>query len=991
MTDNDRRLIEDYLPIEAISAEASREKSIRKGHISTLHIWWARRPLVACRAAVYGALVPASQFVPNGASDNKKSSLGRANAAKFIERLCQYPGSPTVLTEARRHILDAHADRLTAETGHKVLADDIVQGRAPRPKVLDLFAGGGAIPLEALRLGCDAHAVDLNPVAHIIELCTLVYPQRFGSPDPSAPGMTGPKNSYGLTTWGGLAKEVRYWGNWVLQQVQAEVGDLYPPIPDPAFHGERTGAKQTFWPSSPHFPLEIPAGHLMPVAYLWTRTVTCPNPKCGCSVPLVKQTWLTKKDGRFAALKITPPPGAQEVRFDLVTAPTKTALGFDPEEGSYRGTAVCRFCGAVAENTYVMEEGCAGRIGAQLMAVVATADGRSGKTYLTPGQYPDLANHAVPDATCHSTWGKRDLSALSVEIPSDRRESFWCRRYGITRFDQVFTARQKLLLSSFSYWAANIHPDNTDSDRVLALKCYVTLVLGKLSDYNSSLCHWDNSCSAVKATFARQALPMVWDYPEINPFAGVLADAISILSSIGDVIDAQASSGLPATVTRSSATTLPYPDGSLDAVITDPPYYDNISYSKLADYFYVWFKQGLHVDFPEHFASAATPKKQEAVVDFARANGDRDVARRDYETLMLASFKEAHRVLKDGGQFVCVYAHKTTLGWASLVETLRAAGFEIHEAWPLDTEMKTRVRAIDSASLATSIFLVARKRSSLATGQFDTDVREQLEQTVRERVSTLWELGLSGADLVIACVGAGLRAFTRFARVEFANGEEVPAERFLAEVETAVLDSVLARLSKEVGGNGGKYSLAGLDAPTRFYVLWRYTYKTADLDAGEAIIFANGTHVELDGAHGLSAGSHALVAKDKSKYRLLGYAERGSDEKLGLETEGGRPPALVDVLHRLLWLMERRPASVPQFLREAQPNQEQLRLVAQALAGPALRGSDLSDLSPSGEFAALGKLTTNWRAVVEDATPAAAERQDKRTGQTRLDFGGGKR
>ena len=189
MTTNDKRLIEDYLPIEAISAEASREKSVRKGHISTLHLWWARRPLVACQAAVYGALVPAARFLPQNGPEEKWASLGRANAAKFVERLCKYPGDPNVIAEAQRHILAAHAERLTRETGQPVTVADIEAGRAPRPKVLDMFAGGGAIPLEALRLGCEAYALDLNPVAHIIELCTLVYPQKYGKPDPTSQGL----------------------------------------------------------------------------------------------------------------------------------------------------------------------------------------------------------------------------------------------------------------------------------------------------------------------------------------------------------------------------------------------------------------------------------------------------------------------------------------------------------------------------------------------------------------------------------------------------------------------------------------------------------------------------------------------------------------------------------------------------------------------------------------------------------------------------------
>jgi putative DNA methylase len=320
---DDKRLIEDYLPIEAISAEASREKSVRKGHISTLHLWWARRPLVACRAAVYGALVPASRFVPNGASDAKKKSLGRANAAKFVERLCKYPGDPKVIAEAQRHILEAHAERLTKETGKPVTREDIEAGRAPRPKVLDMFAGGGAIPLEALRLGCEAYALDLNPVAHIIQLCTLVYPQKYGKPDPSACGMTGPKNERGETTWGGLAKEVRYWGEWVLKQAKTEIGDLYPLIPDPSYEGDRK-SQQTMPLASD----KVPHGYLVPVAYLWTRTVTCKNPSCRAIVPLFGQTWLRKKTSGYIALRPRVRKDRTGVDFELerFTHALRTAL-----------------------------------------------------------------------------------------------------------------------------------------------------------------------------------------------------------------------------------------------------------------------------------------------------------------------------------------------------------------------------------------------------------------------------------------------------------------------------------------------------------------------------------------------------------------------------------------------------------------------------------------------------------------------------------------
>jgi len=363
------------------------------------------------------------------------------------------------------------------------------------------------------------------------------------------------------------------------------------------------------------------------------------------------------------------------------------------------------------------------------------------------------------------------------------------------------------------------------------------------------------------------------------------------------------------------------------------------------------------------------------------------VARAAYEDMMTRSFAEAHRVLRNNGQMLVVYAHKTTLGWATLVDALRQAGFVVCEAWPLDTERKARMLAMDTAALASSIFLIARKRLVNTVGSYDDEVRAELEHIVRERVATLWDMGIGGADLVISCVGAGLRAFTRHSRVEYANGEEVPAERFLAEVETVVLETILSRLSKEVGGNGSRQtSLAGVDPATRFYILWRYTYRWAELDAGEAIVFANGTHVELDGQGSLSQGARALIEKKKSKYRLRGFLERGDDEKLGLPGDDGTPAPMIDALHRTLWLMEKRPRELPEYLRESRVNREQMRLVAQALAGPALKGGELGDVSPTAELAALAKLTANWRSVIEDAELAPSQRAARRAGQDLLDF-----
>jgi putative DNA methylase len=1065
---DDRRLIEDYLPIREISAEASREKSIRKGHISTLHLWWARRPLVACRAAVYGALVPATQFGPmNG--DKRKGKASRDKARKFITALCKYPGDPRIIKEAERHILEAHAARLTAEDaenakkeGRKpkvITVEDIEAGRAPRPKVLDMFAGGGAIPLEALRLGCDAYALELNPVAHIIELCTLVYPQKYGKPDPTVPGMTGPpmitaehaenaeksplrssrlcgepavKNS-----WGGLAKEVEYWGKWVLEKVRAEIGDLYPPIPDPENPPHKLAAPPQPRMEGDGFPadqqpaLQTGPGWLTPVAYLWTRTVACKNPECGATVPLVRQTWLCKKKGRYVALRMdanrkgaksakTRKPSASSAplrcSFAVVSSSADTEakaakdFGFDPASFSKGGNATCSFCGTVADSSYVKAEGCAGRMGEQMMAVVSTRRGKQGKAYL----HADAAPGALPDHEAIRTRIEDMCARTGLTVPDEPIEARMtggiCLPYGLTDFGKLFTSRQTLCLLALSsaVRAATAEADLAhDDQRRRALVSHLALCVDREAEDSSALCRWNPSAQKMQGTFGRQALPMVWDFCEINPFGGSVGDWSSIIDLQTNAIEGATMYGpQPGSVQRGSATQLPEPSGSYDAIVTDPPYYDNVDYAKLSDFFYVWLRRTAGDLYPEHFSSAGTPKRGEVVADPVRHGGSRDRARAGYEELMAEAFREAHRVLASRGQIVLVYAHKTTLGWATLVSALKDSGFAVTEAWPVDTEVKTRLVAMDTAALASSILLVARKREGTAVGSYETDVRTELERIVRERVDTLWGMGITGADLVIAAVGAGLRAYTKFERVEYENGEEVPAEHYLAEVEGVVLDTLLERIF-----GMPKAGVSAVDPETRFYVLWRYTYKQADLDAGEAIVFAYPQHVELDGPLGLTSGPNPLLEKRKSTYRLRDFAERGDDESLGLMleefavregqterprkrpmrpkkkpvaqealievesvSEGEQPQAvrrsapLVDVLHRVLWLMENRPALLGDYLDQAQPNLEHLRLVAHALAGPALEGSEqngtLTAPSPQAEQAALKKLTANWRSLM---------------------------
>jgi len=998
VTDNDKRLIEDYLPIQAIGTEAARRPRFVRD-ISSLHLWWARRPLVACRAAIYGALVPASRFIPevnlkypprdaDTAARRREGTargLGRGSAAQFVERLCKNSGASAAIAEAARHLIEAHAERLAAETASRVPVEGLRESPAHRPMVLDMFAGGGAIPLEALRLGCDAHALDLNPVAYIIELCALVYPQKYGQVDRNQKGCA--KDG----AWAGLAEEVRHWSDWVLQRVKEAIGDLYPVVPDPTFTGKHAHAPQELWHELSR---GVPEGYLVPVAYLWTRTVVCKNPSCRAAVPLVRQTWLCKKKGRYAALRMVPAKAEQRARFEVVRGRNTQELGFDPESGSKGGSATCPFCGTTADDSYVREQGVRRETGTQLMAIVCSKPGERGKVYLSG----DAIESFLPDDSSIRKRIEELCLRSGLTVPAEPinslRPSPWTRgasgvtRHGMTTWGDLFTARQLICLLTYASVLrkaeSKIRELGYGGEHCSALLTHLALILSSSANFLSTICRWQNNWEVVTATYSRQALPMVWDFAEMN---GVTANqgwpkisewACEIIAEL---------KGHPAEVLRGSATALPWGDSTMDAVITDPPYYDNVPYADISDFFYVWLRRAIGHLYPEHFASELTPKKTEITALSSRHGGDMEKARREYESMMGQAFREAHRVLKPGGPLVVVYAHKTTLGWSTLVEALRTAGFEVTEAWPLDTEMKSRLLAMETSALASSIFIIARKRAQAGHGRYEEDVRAELEAIVRERVGTLWDLGISGADLVIACVGAGLRAFTRYGKVEFANGEEVPAERFLTEVETAVLESILARLSKEVGGNGGKHSLAGVDSPTRFYTLWRYTYKAADLDAGEAIIFANGTHVELDGAGGLSAGPRSLVEKKKGKYRLRDYTERGEDDNLGLPQESGEPAPLVDILHRTLWLMERRPGKLAEFLREAQMNREQMRLVAQALAGPALKGSELSEVSSNAELSALAKLTANWRSLVEEAAMTPAERDARTSGQKHLDFG----
>lgn len=940
MTSN-RRLIEDYIPIKEISAESAREKSIRKGHISTLHLWWARRPLVAARAAVLASLLAAPETY------QKRTCL-----KKLMVDLCQWGAGQETIDKAKKKILEAQRNRLN-------LPVDTPLNEVPPPKVLDMFAGGGAIPLEALRLGCETYAVELNPVAHIIELCTLVYPQKYGEK---------------------LADEVEKWGNWVIENVRQEIGDLYPHIKVGEITTEQHEQLELLDQSEPK-QLNI-AKTLTPVAYLWTRTVKCPNPECGADVPLARQTWLCKKKNRYIALKVTPNHQTKKVEFEVVEAAKEEDLGFDPKAGSSRGTSTCRHCGTTVKSNRVKELGKAGNINRQLMAIVCTTPGQRGKTYLSATEYqqyiPDEVNiKSRLDELCEDT----GLSVPNEPIFSGDTRAFFTHLYGLDNFGKLFTPRQLLALMTFVKYVREAHEkmlhQGYEENFAKAIATYLSFGITKVVNRGSSVGVWNSIGQKIESPVGSGRLPMSWDFPETNPIGSGSGNWSSGLDYTIQTLRNLSKIRNFATAQRQPSQRLSLPDSSLDAVVSDPPYYDNIPYSHLSDYFYVWFKRSIGYLYPEHFSGITTPKKSEAIVDSSRFDGDSFKAQEDYEHKMFQAFCETNRVLKSEGIMVVVYAHKTTAGWATLVDALRRAKFTITEAWPLDTEQQGGLRSL-RASLASSIFLVARKRTNSEVGDYAMDVKPQLAEIVKERVKTLIEEGVTGADLIIACIGAGLKAYTQFDRVELPNGDELDAQTFLDEVQKTVLDAVLTDVL-----HCDKKGISAVDKPTQYYILGRYEYGEAAVEFDEANTLARGVGVELDGVGGLTDGKHALVKKTKKsskvQIQLRNYKDRGNSEDLGiLKTEKQNTdatPNLIDILHRLLWLAEYKPQEIPSFLILAQPDASQLRLVAQALAGRALtsngngngNGSNSNGFKPrTQEQQAIDTLLASWKRLVEE-------------------------
>ncbi|HZS17711.1 MAG TPA: DUF1156 domain-containing protein [Candidatus Udaeobacter sp.] len=897
-----KRLIEVDLPIKRISAHARREKSVRRGHISTLHIWWARRPLAACRAVICAALWPdpapektdapcppsfikaARREMLAWTSRDRQNLLSAESRPRF-EAARQKPTQFDDALELRRALLDFIADfadwdnsnvreyldtsRALTQAAHEAL------GGAPgtRPLVVDPFAGGGSIPLEALRVGADAFASDLNPVAVLINKVVLDYIPKYGQR---------------------LADEVRKWGDWVNKEAERELAEFYPKDPDGS----------------------------MPIAYLWARTIQCEGPGCGAEVPLLRSTWLANKVNRSIALHLTPDSKGKRVDFQIIVkhrdgwvvqAHPATKIENPKFEGTVkRGSVTCPCCGYTTSVARVREQLKTRRGGtndARLMCVITTRTDQEGRFYRLSTAADLRVNAAASEelerrkAAC-----KKPLSLVPDEIISlNELRRISVPIYGMKRWGDLFSARQALALTTIQQKSDLASEKSTSEGRLKApipLKTCLAFAVDKLADKQSSFTGWKPTAEYMAGhTFARQAIGMVWDWCEANVFADASGAYLAEIEWIAKMIEHASQSiaeKASATVQQTSATAQVLPDDSAWAIVTDPPYYDAVPYAYLSDFFFVWLRRALLEAYPELFQGVSVPKEEEIVVDRPHqlSQSKKDVA--FYERELTAAFADCRRVLRPHGVGVIVFASKTTSSWEAILQALISAGWTITASWPIDTEMETRLAAMGQARLASSVHLVCSPREnpdgSLRSEEIGDwrDVLQQLPDRIHEWMPRLAEEGVVGADAIFACLGPALEIFSRYSRVEKASGEAVTLKEYLEHVWAAVAKEALKMVFEGA-------DTTGFEPDARLTAMWLWTLNagrngTAD-NADEEEEAAEAKKAKVSGfvleydaarkiAQGLGAHLEALdsvVEISGETARLLPVAERarylfGKDE-----------------------------------------------------------------------------------------------------------------
>jgi putative DNA methylase len=836
-----KKLIEVSIPLEAINAASAREKSIRHGHPSTLHLWWARRPLAACRAVLFSQLVddPSAwpdRFPTPEAVETERMRLhkliGGTKEADYKDGLVAWESSnnETVLNAARWEIARSVAWGLGEEpptTGDGAAILAYLQAKAP--PVYDPFSGGGSIPLEAQRLGLRAYGSDLNPVAVLIGKALVEIPPKFAGLPPVNPASREERARGGR--WQGrgaqgLAEDVRYYGTWMREEAARRIGHLYPEatLPD--------GSKATV------------------IAWLWARTVRSPDPAAkGAMVPLVSSFMLSTKEGKKAwvepSVDTTAPDGW---RFVVRTGTPAKAEEERLKKGTKTGRGSNFFCvlsGAAISGDHVKAEGAAGRMGARLMAMVA--DGQRNRIYLSP-----RAEHESAAQCSEPAWEPEG------DLPNDPR-NFWTVQYGLTTFASLFTRRQLVALTTFSDLVAEVRnkaladacaaglPDdptplaqsgigaNAYAD---AVATYLAFAVDKSSDRNTSLCAWESKMDRMRNTFGRQAIPMVWDYTETNPLSGAGGDIAGTAFAVFEVLTKLDSSGMGA-IGQIDAAKNSFPVRPI-VISTDPPYYDNIGYADLSDFFYVWLRRSLSSIWPELFRRLNTPKDRELVATPYR-HGGKDAA----ETFFMQGMGEALTAMRKAAvedtPLTIYYAFKqaeaaqdgvTSAGWASFLQAVVDAGLAVDGTWPVRTELANRMIGSGTNALASSIVLVCRKRAFEASVGTRAEFIRSLKREMPGAIAAIRRAGVGPVDMQQSVIGPGMGVFTRFTKVLEDDDSAMPVKTALSLINR-VWDEIENELTE------------AFDAPTQVALAWFATYGFDTRPSGELIVLANAKNIPL--------------------------------------------------------------------------------------------------------------------------------------------------
>ncbi|GJQ27842.1 MAG: DNA methylase [Phycisphaerae bacterium] len=807
-----KRLAEVDFPIAAVSRHAAREKSIRHGHPSTLHLWWARRPLAACRSMLMALLLP-------DPCDQNCTAAFKRDAKRV---LVAFPGRPGRWDEEmrtdeglRRILLEFIADFAdwdnSAKPSYINTARSLVKaahGDEP-PLVVDPFAGGGSIPLEALRVGCDAFASDLNPVACLINKVLLEDIPRYG-----------PK----------LAEELRRAGAEIKKQAEKELAEFYPCDAD--------GAR--------------------PIAYLWARTVRCESPHCGAEIPLIRSFWLCKKANRRRAFRyevVRTQRGIPRVEFE-VHEPQREG---DVATGSVsRAKATCLCCGVTLSPDRVraqLAEQCGGadvvfdekgrRIGgARMLAVVRLRRGETGRQYRVPtnADYTAVWRAQLRLQQIMSKWetgGRQGLCPVPAEPTpagggSGAGRAFSVQKYGMMRWCDLFTSRQALALAGI----IEIIQRETKTDELRqAIGRLLACSIARLADKNASLAVWNQIGEKIEHVFGRQALPIIWDFAEVSIFSDATGNFESGVELVEKVAAALASAITRAgQIQQADACESSLPDDACNVLFTDPPYYDAIPYSDLSDYFLVWLRRSLPtfslLRNPFEPSNPLSPKVREIVQDETKQGPDgRLKDNQFFEAQMAQAFAEARRTLLDSGIGSVVFAHKTTEGWEALLTGMIRGGWVITGSWPISTERPGRLRAQESAALAASVHLVCRPRPTIARiGDWGEIIRE-LPRRVTDWMQRLQEEGIRGADLVFACIGPALEIFSRYSKVETAEGREVPLAEYLEKVWEVVGRSALQQILGTAEGLARNGAAGALEEDARLTALFLWTMQSTESQA----------------------------------------------------------------------------------------------------------------------------------------------------------------